>query len=70
MHVHARDGVRDFARGRGVEVPLGRGTADFPALLGALEEYNYRGYVTIERENTTDPVTEAANAVKYLKSLF
>jgi len=70
MHIHARDGVRDFGRGRGIEVPLGRGTADFAALLGALEEHNYRGYITIAREGAADPIAEAGDAVKFLKSLF
>jgi sugar phosphate isomerase/epimerase len=69
MHVHARDGVRDLARGRGLEVPLGRGSADFPALLGALEEHAYHGYFTIERERADDPVAEIEMAVKYLRSL-
>jgi sugar phosphate isomerase/epimerase len=69
VHVHARDGVRDLARGRGLEVPLSRGVADFPALLGALEEFHYRGYFTIARDTATDPVFEIGEAVKYLKSL-
>ncbi len=33
VHVHAKDAVRDLAQGRGLEVPLGRGSADFPAIL-------------------------------------
>ena len=49
LHVHARDGVQDLARRRALEVPLGRGSADFPALLGALEERGYRGYFTVGR---------------------
>lgn len=69
MHVHAKDGVRDLAKGRGLEVPLGRGSADFPAILGALEEHSYRGYFTIERENSPDPVGEIGLAVQYLKNL-
>ncbi|HEV3136515.1 MAG TPA: sugar phosphate isomerase/epimerase, partial [Pirellulales bacterium] len=68
-HVHARDGVRDLARGRGLEVPLGRGSADFAALLGALEERQYRGYFTIAREDAEDPEFEIGEAVKYLRSL-
>jgi sugar phosphate isomerase/epimerase len=67
--VHARDAVRDLARGRGLEVPLGRGTADFPALLGALEERRYRGYFTIARAEAENPQAEIGDAVKYLKSL-
>jgi sugar phosphate isomerase/epimerase len=69
LHVHAKDGVRDLAIGRGVEVPLGRGSADFPALLGRLEEHGYRGYFTIERSGGSDPIGEIAQAVKYLRSL-
>ena len=69
LHVHARDGVRDLARGRGLEVPLSRGSADFPRLLGALEEHHYRGYFTIARDEAQDPEFEIGEAVKYLKSL-
>jgi sugar phosphate isomerase/epimerase len=69
LHVHATDAVRDLARGRGLEVPLGRGTADFAALLGALEDRQYRGYFTIARRDCENPEFEIAEAVKYLKNL-
>lgn len=69
QYVHAKDGVRDLARGRGVEVELGRGSADFAALLGALAEHDYRGYWTIEREHSADPVHEIGQAVSYLQNL-
>lgn len=69
MHVHAKDGVRDLAQGRGVEVPLGRGSCEFPVLLAILEQHEYRGYVTIERLNAVDPVREIADAVSFLKNL-
>ncbi|HVX11409.1 MAG TPA: sugar phosphate isomerase/epimerase family protein [Pirellulales bacterium] len=69
VYVHAQDGVRDLAQGRGIEVPLGRGSADFPALLGALEEREYRGYWTVMRENSSNPVEELGHAVSFLKSL-
>jgi sugar phosphate isomerase/epimerase len=69
LHVHATDGVRDLARGRGLEVPLGRGSVDYPALLGALEERGYRGYFTVQRDAASDPETEVGQAVKYLRSL-
>lgn len=68
-HVHAADGVRDLATGHGVEVQLGRGTADFPELLGLLEEFDYRGWLTIQRCDSQQPVEDAANAVQYLRSL-
>jgi sugar phosphate isomerase/epimerase len=69
LHVHAKDGVRDRAQSRGTEVPLGRGSAEFPALVGALEAHGYRGYYTIERTGGRDPLFEIGEAVKYLKSL-
>jgi sugar phosphate isomerase/epimerase len=69
FHVHATDGVRDRARGRGQLVPLGRGMADWPALLGALQEQDYRGDFTIERRDADDPAYELEAAVKYLRNL-
>lgn len=69
LHVHAKDGVRDLAQGRGLEVPLGRGSVDFPELIGTLEEREFRGYYMIERENCQDPVFEVGQAVKYLQNL-
>ena len=69
VYVHAKDGVRDLAQRRGLEVPLGRGTADWPAIIGALENYEFRGYFTIEREKSDDPVGEIGNAVKFLRSM-
>ena len=69
VHVHAKDGVRDLAQGRGIEVPLGRGSVDFPEILGALDEHGYRGYFTIERDRAEDPVSEIGFAVQYLKNI-
>jgi sugar phosphate isomerase/epimerase len=68
LHVHAKDGVRDLAIGRGLEVPVGRGVADFPTLLGVLEQRDYRGYFTLERTGENS-VFEIGQAVKYLRSL-
>ncbi len=69
MYVRAKDGVRDLAQGRGLEVPLGRGSADFPELIGLLEEFGYRGYFTVARENATDPINEISMAVEYLSNI-
>lgn len=69
IHVHATDGTRDLAHGRGIEVQLGRGLAEFPELLGLLEEHHYRGYITVERRQSENAIAEIADAVKYLKSL-
>lgn len=69
VHVHATDGVRDLAHGRGVEVALGRGAVDYPELLASLEERGYRGYLSIERQHADDPLFEVGQAVKYLSNV-
>ena len=69
LHIHAKDGVRDLAQGRGLEVPLGRGSVDFPDLLGRMEEHQYHGYLTIEREQCNQPLVEIGQAVEYLRNL-
>ena len=69
IHVHAKDGVRDLAQGRGLETQLGRGSVDFPELIGLLEEHEFRGYFTIEREKSSDPIAETQQAITYLRNL-
>jgi sugar phosphate isomerase/epimerase len=69
VHIHACDAVRDSAGRRTTEVELGRGSADFPELLGHLTEFNYRGWATIERRDSSDPVPEIENAVAFLRNL-
>ena len=68
-HAHATDGVYDLASGHGVEVELGRGSVDFPELLGSLEEFGYQGWLTIERRASRQPIEDIGNAVKFLRSL-
>jgi sugar phosphate isomerase/epimerase len=69
VHVHATDAVHDLARRRGMEVALGRGSADWPGILSRLEEFHYRGYLTILRHLADDPVGEIGAAVQYLQNL-
>ncbi len=70
LHVTATDGVRDLAIGRGLEVQLGRGTADFPELLARLEEQSYRGWFTVERRGAAEPEREVAEAVEFLRKIY
>ena len=67
--VHATDAVRDLSGGREEPVQLGRGGADFPALLGTLEEFGYCGYVTVQAQSADDPAAEIADAIRYLRGL-
>ena len=69
LHVHANDAVRDLAQGRGIETPLGRGSVDFLEMLSVLEEQEYRGYLTVERQNSANPVADVAQGVEYLRNL-
>jgi sugar phosphate isomerase/epimerase len=69
VHVHATDGVCDLARNRGEHVPVGRGSVDFPELLGALEEYEYRGYFTVVHQGTGDVAGGVGDAIRYLRGL-
>ena len=65
--VCAVDGVLDLAAGRGLSVPLGQGTADFPELIGMLEDTQYRGqYVVGRAESTPD---ELQQGIEYLRNL-
>jgi sugar phosphate isomerase/epimerase len=63
------DATRDVAQGRGFEVPLGQGNAEFPELLAALEEQQYRGYITVARHDTMDPLGDIQQALRFLRNL-
>ena len=65
--VNAIDGVLDLAAGRGLSVPLGQGTADFPELLGRLEDIPYRGPFVVGRPDST--VRELREGIEYLGRL-
>ena len=70
VHAYATDAVRDLAKGRGVETPLGGGTADYPELLGMLEEHAYQGCLILGATGAQDPAFEIQQAVGYLKQLL
>jgi sugar phosphate isomerase/epimerase len=65
--LYAMDGVIDLAAGRGVTVPLGQGTADFPQILGNLEEFRFRGFCVAGRPGGSR--AETTDAISYLKSI-
>lgn len=65
--VCAVDGVLDLAAGRGLAVPLGQGTADFPELIGLLEDVQYRGRYVVGRAEST--IEELQQGIDYLKNL-
>ena len=65
--VCAVDGVLDLAAGRGISVPLGQGTADFPELIGRLEDIHYRGRYLVGRADSN--LQEVTQGVDYLRNL-
>ncbi|MEQ1829868.1 MAG: sugar phosphate isomerase/epimerase family protein [Pirellula sp.] len=69
MLVHAKDGVPDRSRGRGTEVPLGRGMAEFPEIIAVLEEHHFSGYFVVENDNPRNPIDEIAMSVQFLKNI-
>ncbi|HZN35272.1 MAG TPA: sugar phosphate isomerase/epimerase family protein [Pirellulaceae bacterium] len=69
LHLHAIDATRDLALGRGMEVPLGQGNAELPEILAALEEQQYRGYITVARHQSTSPRADIQQAIEFLRNL-
>ncbi len=69
IHVAVNDAVYDLGQGRGVEVQLGRGTVDFPALLGLLEEHAYRGWFTVDRSEAVDPLLEVGQTIEFMRQM-
>ncbi|QDS95045.1 Inosose dehydratase [Roseimaritima multifibrata] len=65
--VIARDGVQDLAQGRGIAVPVGDGTADFPQILGRLEERQYRGWFVVGADG--EGADQVTRNIQYLSSL-
>jgi sugar phosphate isomerase/epimerase len=69
VHFHATDATRDLALGRGFEVPLGQGNAELPELLAALEEQQYRGFITVARHESSAPLADIRQALTFLRNL-
>jgi len=65
VHVRATD-AWDAGGGRR-EAPLGRGDIDWAKFLGVLEEIDYRGWLTIERNNGVNRVADVAAGIRFLE---
>lgn len=63
----ATDGVLDLAAGRGINVPIGEGTADFPQIFATLEDVGFRGPCVVGREDSS--LVELQQGVQYLGNL-
>jgi inosose dehydratase len=66
-HVH----LKDFTADPFGFHPLGRGSVDFPGVLGALQAARYDGWVTVELDDYDGaPAEAAAESFGYLQSLM
>ena len=86
VHTHAKDGRRlrivdpdilyrmveseMLADPSFIELPLGEGDVDFPNYLKALNEIDFKGFLTIEREVGDDPEGDIGLAVNFLSELI
>jgi sugar phosphate isomerase/epimerase len=68
-HAHAKDARQAGANRAAQEVPLGHGDIDWMRFLSVLEEVEYRGWLTIERESGDNRPTDIANGVAFLRRL-
>ena len=67
--VHATDAVAGAFAGRGRAVELGRGHVDLAAVLGALEERGYRGWIGLEPVDPRGGAAELALAASYFRQM-
>lgn len=69
-HVHVKDAVASGQRGVewGREVPFGRGQVNPIEFLTAIEQVNYRGPLTVEREGGEDRMSDVMTAVASLQA--
>ena len=65
--VCATDGVLDLAAGRGVTVPIGEGTADFPQIFAMLEDVAFQGPCVVGRADSR--LSEIDQGLAYLGNL-
>jgi L-ribulose-5-phosphate 3-epimerase len=68
-HVHARDARVSASTREAQEVPLGHGDIDWMQFLGALEEIEYRSWITIVRQTGDTRLADISTAVAFLRRL-
>jgi sugar phosphate isomerase/epimerase len=67
VHMHAKDARAARASRAAQEVPLGHGDIDWMQVAGVLEEVEYRGWVTVEREVGDNRLADVAAGVAFLR---
>ncbi len=79
VHAHAKDwkplpaeeekGLVSRAGKRYIGTVVGQGILDYPAIIKALKDMNYEGFLSFEYEGTDDPVAAATQGMAYLREL-
>jgi sugar phosphate isomerase/epimerase len=67
VHAHAKDARQAGSSRVAQEVPLGHGDIDWFQFFGALEEVEYRGWLTIERESGDNRLADVTAGVAFLR---
>lgn len=67
VHVRATDARRAGVSGPPQEMPLGHGDINWPHFMGALEEIDYHGWLTIERHAGGNHVADVSAGVSFLE---
>jgi L-ribulose-5-phosphate 3-epimerase len=70
VHAHAKDARQSSSSRAAQEVPLGHGDIDWMKFLGVLEEVEYRGWLTIERETGDNRLADVSAGVAFLRRLI
>lgn len=70
VHSNAKDARVSGASRTAQEVPLGHGDIDWARYLAALEEIQYRGWLTVAREGGDNRVADVAAGVGFLARLL
>jgi L-ribulose-5-phosphate 3-epimerase len=69
VHVHAKDARRAGANRAAQEVPLGHGDLDWMLLVNILEEIEYHGWLTVQRDSGVHRRQDVAAGVAFLRRL-
>jgi L-ribulose-5-phosphate 3-epimerase len=67
VHAHAKDARKASASRSAAEVALGHGDIDWLKLIGLLEEADYRGWLTVERETGESKQADVSEGVTFLR---
>jgi sugar phosphate isomerase/epimerase len=69
VRVNARDARRAGASRAAQEVPLGHGDIDWLFFAGVLEEVDYRGWLTVQRDGGSSRREDVAAGVSFLRRI-